>query len=214
MSLDVSDCVFEHEFLPNMYDVYSSLKYPRNSTRCRSVADPAAAAKRRPRRRDRRFCEMRWFLAVNKNSEVVAIKSSKTPNSKAFFIQRWVNDQPRQTGPSFKDNPYRDAKLSGRSSSSSNSSHYSGATANSPNASSSVTTSSTSVGVGSRTRPRKPIYRFLTRLTPGRNRQTSSAHASTECRNLLKNCDEKNHSPILKNGKLSQNKKRKRPHEV
>lgn len=183
MSLDVSDCVFEHEFLPNMYDVYSSLKYPRNSTRC-LVADPSG---RRRRRRDRRFCEMRWFLGVNRNAGVVAVKSSKTPNSKAFFIQRWANDQPRQTGPSFKDNPYRDAKLSGRSSNSSSSSRYSGAAANSPNASSSVKTSSTSVG--SRTRPRKPIYRFLTKLTPGRIRQTSSSsstHVSTDCRNLLK----------------------------
>lgn len=190
-SLDISDCVFQHDFLPNQYDVYSSQKYPRNTSRCLR-AKPARAR----HGGKGRYCDKRWFIGVNRKSEVLTVKSSRTPNQKAFFIQRWVHDQPSQTSPQFKDNPHRHAhqtentsNSSSNSSSSSNTKQPEVDTSRRPAKNKPTPPASVSPP---RVKPRRPVYRFLTRpsssLFTQRNRGKGAKRSG--CGNLLKNCDD------------------------
>lgn len=191
-SLDISECVFQHDFLPNQYDVYSSHKYPRNTSRCLR-AKPGRA---RPVGGKGRYCDKRWFIGVNRKADVRTVKSSRTPNQKAFFIQRWVHDQPSQTSPQFNVNPHREAIHTGNNSNSSSGSSSSstkrperGTVSRHPAKNKSSPPSS--VGPH-RVKSRRPVYRFLTRPSSAlfRRRGRGKGHKKAACGNLLKNCDD------------------------
>lgn len=93
-SRNVEDCIFQHEFLSNQYDVYYSWRYPNGTWPCGSAVGGKTVNKR--------TCHNRWYLGVDKKGKLCTVK---TPHTKVkrntFFIQRWIHDQAGQGRPEY-----------------------------------------------------------------------------------------------------------------
>lgn len=91
---NVEDCIFQHEFLANQYDVYYSWRYPNGTWPCGSALGGKTV--------NNRTCTKRWYLGVDKKGKLTTVKTSLSKVKRnTFFIQRWIHDQAGQSRPEY-----------------------------------------------------------------------------------------------------------------